>query len=61
MAGVAGLKKALELLKDGKDINYEGVAGSQDFDENGDVVTPIDIWKYIPNEPYIETVRSVSP
>jgi branched-chain amino acid transport system substrate-binding protein len=61
VAGVDGLKKAIQLLKDGKDINYEGVAGSQDFDENGDVVTPIDIWKYIPNEPYIETVRSVTP
>jgi len=61
VAGVDGLKKALELLKDGKDINYEGVAGSQDFDDNGDVVTPIDIWQYVENDPYIETVRSVSP
>jgi hypothetical protein len=61
VAGVDGLKKALELLKDGKDINYEGVAGSQDFDDNGDVVTPIDIWRYVENDPYIETVRSVSP
>jgi branched-chain amino acid transport system substrate-binding protein len=61
VAGVDGLKMALELLKDGRDINYEGVAGSQDFDENGDVVTPIDIWKYVAKDPYIETVRSVSP
>lgn len=61
VAGVDGLKRALELLKDGKDINYEGVAGSQDFDENGDVYTPIDVWKYVENEPYIETVRSVTP
>jgi branched-chain amino acid transport system substrate-binding protein len=61
VAGVEGLKKALQLLKDGKDINYEGVAGSQDFDEHGDVFTPIDIWKFIATEPYIETVRSVVP
>jgi branched-chain amino acid transport system substrate-binding protein len=61
VAGVDGLKMALELLKDGRDINYEGVAGSQDFDENGDVVTPIDIWRYTDKEPYIETVRSVTP
>jgi ABC-type branched-subunit amino acid transport system substrate-binding protein len=61
VAGVAGLKRALELLEDGKDINYEGVAGSQDFDENGDVVTPIDIWQYTETDPFIETVRSVSP
>jgi branched-chain amino acid transport system substrate-binding protein len=29
--------KALAALKQGEDINYEGAAGSQDFDENGDV------------------------
>jgi branched-chain amino acid transport system substrate-binding protein len=28
--------KALAALKQGEDINYEGAAGSQDFDENGD-------------------------
>jgi len=39
-------KKAFQLLEQGKDINYEGAAGSVDFDENGDVVTPIEIWKY---------------
>jgi hypothetical protein len=37
--------KANNLLKDGKQINYEGAAGSVDYDENGDVVTPIEIWK----------------
>lgn len=37
--------KANDLLKDGKQINYEGAAGSVDYDENGDVVTPIEIWK----------------
>jgi ABC-type branched-subunit amino acid transport system substrate-binding protein len=57
--GVEGIKKALELLKAGKDINYEGAAGSQDFDENGDVVTPIEIWKFVENEPYIVTERLV--
>ncbi len=39
-------KKAADLIKQGKDINYEGAAGSVDFDENGDVVTPIEVWKY---------------
>ena len=29
--------KALAALKQGEDINYEGAAGSQDFDEQGDV------------------------
>ena len=30
----------------GKEINYEGAAGSVDFDKHGDVVTPIEVWKY---------------
>jgi ABC-type branched-subunit amino acid transport system substrate-binding protein len=61
VAGVDGFKKALELLKAGKDINYEGVAGAQDFDKNGDVVTPIEVWKYVENPPYIESVRFETP
>jgi ABC-type branched-subunit amino acid transport system substrate-binding protein len=39
-------KKAFNLLGKGKKINYEGAAGSVDFDKNGDVVTPIEVWKY---------------
>ncbi len=39
-------KKAFQLLDQGKPINYEGAAGSVDFDENGDVKTPIQIWRY---------------
>jgi len=58
VAGVDGFKKALALLKSGKDINYEGAAGSVDFDKYGDVVTPIEVWKYVEKDPYIETVRS---
>lgn len=30
-------EKALHLLKDGQDINYEGASGSHDFDDKGDV------------------------
>ncbi|MEA3345861.1 MAG: ABC transporter substrate-binding protein, partial [Chloroflexota bacterium] len=45
-AGVEGIKKALKLLREGKDIDYIGASGDVDFDENGDVVTPIEIWCY---------------
>jgi len=55
--GAESFKKALDLLKEGKDINYEGAAGSVDFDEAGDVVTPIEIWKYVAEEPYMATER----
>jgi ABC-type branched-subunit amino acid transport system substrate-binding protein len=57
-AGVDSLKKALKLLKEKKDINYEGAAGSVDFDKFGDVVTPIEIWEYVEDDPYIKTVKS---
>ena len=60
-AGAAGIKKALELLKEGKDINYEGAAGSQNFDKNGDVITPIELWQYIDKAPYIKTVKMINP
>ncbi len=52
-------KKAFDLLKKGKDINYEGAAGSVDFDRNGDVITPIEIFKYTGGS--IETVRMETP
>ena len=37
---------AFDLLKQGKAINYEGASGSIDFDEHGDVVAPIEIWRF---------------
>ncbi len=43
--GIDSIKRALELIQQGKDINYEGAGGSQDFDENGDVISTIEIWK----------------
>ena len=43
--GVAGIQEALALIAQGQDINYQGAAGDVDFDENGDVVGPIEIWQ----------------
>ena len=57
--GIEGLRRALNLLRDGKDINYEGAAGSHDFDQLGDVVTPIKIWTI--KDGKIETVRHETP
>jgi branched-chain amino acid transport system substrate-binding protein len=44
-ASVDGFRKAFQLLSEGKDIDYEGAAGSIDFDDYGDTVTPILVWK----------------
>lgn len=40
------MTKALQLLKAGKKINYVGAGGPVDFDKNGDVKTPIGVWKF---------------
>jgi len=48
--GIDGIKRALELIADGKDINYEGAGGSQDFDDEGDVISTIEIWKITDGE-----------
>ncbi len=49
--------KALRLLKEGQDINYVGAGGSVDFDDNGDVKTPVAVWRY--TESGDETVQIV--
>jgi ABC-type branched-subunit amino acid transport system substrate-binding protein len=38
-------KKAFALLGQGKKMNYRGASGELDFDPQGDVVSPIEIWK----------------
>jgi branched-chain amino acid transport system substrate-binding protein len=37
---------AFKLLEAGKTINYEGASGKVDFDVQGDVVAPIEIWRF---------------
>ena len=43
--GPGDFAKALDLIRRGEDIDYEGVAGSQNFDEFGDVLNTIEVWK----------------
>jgi ABC-type branched-subunit amino acid transport system substrate-binding protein len=38
-------EQAFLLLAQGKKINYRGASGEIDFDEYGDVVSPIEVWK----------------
>ena len=44
--GPGQFKLAFELIKQGKGVNYEGASGSVDFDPNGDVMAPIEIWRF---------------
>ena len=50
VVGPGDISKALELLREGKDINYVGAAGDIDFDENGDVVSGMRVWHVVDNE-----------
>ena len=45
--GPGDIARALELIRSGQDIDYEGAAGSQDFDEQGDVLNTIEIWRVV--------------
>ena len=58
--GVDSIQRALELIEQGEDVNYEGAGGSQDFDENGDVISTIEIWK-IENGEVVSTGRYELP
>lgn len=44
IVGPGDFARAKELIAAGTDINYEGAAGSHDFDENGDVAGTFEHW-----------------
>ena len=44
--GPGEFSAAFKLLDQGRPINYEGASGSVDFDANGDVAAPIEIWRF---------------
>lgn len=44
--GVNGFEAAFRLLQSGTDIAYTGAAGDVVFDEFGDVITAVEIWRY---------------
>ena len=46
VVGPGEYDKALRLLAEGKDINYEGASGPVDFDERGDVKGVFELWEY---------------
>ena len=42
--GPQEIERALEMIRNGQDIDYVGASGEVDFDENGDVTGTIEIW-----------------
>lgn len=52
---VGDFEQAMRLLQLGSPINYTGAAGEVNFDDLGDVVTPVEVWQYVAGD--IETVE----
>lgn len=57
---VADVCEGLKLLREGKDINYQGASGNVDIDKNGDVVGVYDVWA-VANDGKLTTIGQVSP
>lgn len=46
---VSDVCQALELVRKGQDINYQGASGNVDIDQNGDVIGSYDVWAVEPD------------
>lgn len=57
---VSDVCQALELLRQGKDINYQGASGNVDIDANGDVVGSYDVWR-VEDDGKLKVIGKVSP
>ena len=52
--------EAMELVRQGEDINYQGASGNVDIDENGDVVGSYDVWQ-VGEDGSLSVVDKVNP
>lgn len=57
-AGKAQFAKALQLIKEGKPIRYEGVIGPVEFDQYGDITGPFRLWRIQSGE--VKTIGQMS-
>lgn len=57
---VSDVCQALELVKKGEDINFQGTSGNVDIDENGDVIGVYDVWQ-VGEDGKLTTVGKVNP
>ncbi len=54
IVGPGDIARALELVRDGEDINYVGASGDVDFDEFGNVVSSMRVW-YVENNTIVDS------
>lgn len=52
--------QAMELVRKGEDINYQGASGNVDIDENGDVVGSYDVWQ-VGEDGSLKVIDKISP
>ncbi|NBD16636.1 MAG: ABC transporter substrate-binding protein [Cyanobacteria bacterium] len=52
--------EAMELIRNGEEINYQGASGDIQFDENGDTVGSYDVWT-VQEEGALEVIDQVTP
>jgi neutral amino acid transport system substrate-binding protein len=57
---VTDVCEGLKLLKEGKDINYQGASGNVDIDANGDVLGVYDVWS-VGDDGKITVIDKVTP
>lgn len=59
LVGPGDWARAVELLAEGNEINYEGASGSVDLDKNGDVPGTFAHWRVVDGQ--IEDIRVFAP
>jgi neutral amino acid transport system substrate-binding protein len=52
--------QAMELVRKGEDINYQGASGNVDIDDNGDVIGSYDVWQ-VNEDGSLKIIDKVSP
>jgi neutral amino acid transport system substrate-binding protein len=52
--------QAIEMIRKGEDINYQGASGNVDIDENGDVIGSYDVWT-VNDDGSIKVIDKVTP
>ena len=52
--------EAMELVRNGEAINYQGASGNVDIDENGDVVGIYDVWE-VQSDGSLKIIDKVAP
>ncbi|MEX2502099.1 MAG: ABC transporter substrate-binding protein [Trueperaceae bacterium] len=47
VVSIGEFEVAMRLIQNGAAVNYSGAASNVDFDEVGDVITPVEVWRYL--------------